>query len=82
MVRGVMLLGGRCRLVDEARLTLRLRGFLGVAFFGVDHGLDESFVCSGEDRGECAELGAGFQAAPFEVFEFAVARGFFDVSEA
>ena len=41
------------------------RVFLVVAFFGVDHGLDESFVCAGEDGAERPELRAGEQAAPF-----------------
>ena len=36
----------------------------------------------GEDGGEFAQFRAGFQAAPFEIIQFAIAGGFFDVTEA
>ena len=57
-----------------------LRVWMGV--FHVSHNLGESFVCSGKDGGERAEFCAGFQAAPLEVFQFAVACCFFDVAQA
>ena len=67
------------RLVGGSRCGF---GCGGCKVFHVSHNLGESFVRSGEDGGEGAELCAGFQAAPLEVFQFAIACCLFDVAEA
>ena len=53
-----------------------------VLLFDFGHDVCQFLWCAGEDRGERAEFRAGFEAAPFEIVQFAVLRGEFDVAEA
>ena len=79
---------GWIRVEVEARRRVgrlvAIGGFGGcvAGFFHVGHDLGESFVGAGEDGGERAEFGAGLEAAPLQVVEFAISCGDFDVAEA